>query len=67
MFARCTLKLALNHSITRPVFLRLPANMLVVILGKMGQSNKRAASRFYAPKLFSDRTRHLDHLLARLG
>ncbi len=33
----------------------------------LGEINKRAAGSFYTPKLFSDRTRTLVRLLARLG
>jgi pyruvate/2-oxoglutarate dehydrogenase complex dihydrolipoamide dehydrogenase (E3) component len=33
----------------------------------LGEASKRAAGDFYAPKLFSDRTRRLVRLLARLG
>ncbi len=33
----------------------------------LGEINKRAAGSFYTPKLFSDRTRRIVRLLARLG
>jgi pyruvate/2-oxoglutarate dehydrogenase complex dihydrolipoamide dehydrogenase (E3) component len=33
----------------------------------LGEANKRAAGNFYAPKLFSERTRAIVRLLARLG
>jgi pyruvate/2-oxoglutarate dehydrogenase complex dihydrolipoamide dehydrogenase (E3) component len=33
----------------------------------LGEINKRAAGSFYTPKLFSDRTRCIVRLLARLG
>jgi pyruvate/2-oxoglutarate dehydrogenase complex dihydrolipoamide dehydrogenase (E3) component len=33
----------------------------------LGEANKRAAGSFYAPKLFSERTRAIVRLLARLG
>ena len=33
----------------------------------LGEASKRAAGAFYAPKLFSERTRWLVRLLARLG
>jgi hypothetical protein len=33
----------------------------------LGEVNKRAASSFYAKKLFSERTRRIVRLLARFG
>jgi len=33
----------------------------------LGEASKRAAGRFYAPRLFSERTKRLVRLLARLG
>ena len=33
----------------------------------LGEANKRAAGNFYVPKLFSERTRAIVRLLARLG